>query len=71
MAMVPCKGPAGLIRRSSWPLCEGPMGGYRTTFLNQQYLFGLSGSGLEILNGRLDAASPWGYLNAFFPGQGV
>ena len=52
-------------------LCEGPMGGYEVTFLNQQYLFGLSGSGLEVSTGGWTPQAPWGYLSAYFPGQAL
>ncbi|PNE12917.1 MAG: hypothetical protein CR217_00030 [Beijerinckiaceae bacterium] len=52
-------------------LCEGPMGGYKVTFLNQQYLFGLSGSGLEVSTGGWTPQAPWGYLSAHFPGQAL
>jgi hypothetical protein len=47
------------------------MGGYKVTFLNQQYLFGLSGSGLEVSTGGWTPQAPWGYLSAHFPGQAL
>jgi hypothetical protein len=52
-------------------LCEGPMGGYVTTFLNQQYIFGLNGSGLEVSTGGATPQTPWGYLSANFPAQAL
>jgi Putative phage tail protein len=52
-------------------LCEGPITNYKTTFLNQQYLFGLTGSGLEQATGGSTPQAPWGYLQAFFPGQAL
>jgi Putative phage tail protein len=52
-------------------LCEGPINNYITTFLNQQYLFGLYGSGLEVATGGTTPQAPWGYLEAFFPGQAL
>ncbi len=52
-------------------LCEGPITNYNTTFLNQQYLFGLTGSGLEQATGGSTPQAPWGYLQAFFPGQAL
>jgi Putative phage tail protein len=52
-------------------LCEGPINNYDVTFLNQQYLFGLYGSGLEQATGGSTPQAPWGYLQAFFPGQAL
>jgi hypothetical protein len=52
-------------------LCEGPITGYQHTFLNQQYLWGLYGSGLEQATGGSTPQTPWGYLQAFFPGQAL
>jgi hypothetical protein len=52
-------------------LCEGPINNYDVTFLNQQYLFGLYGSGLEQATGGSTPQTPWGYLQAFFPGQAL
>ncbi|MGC2221977.1 MAG: phage tail protein [Methylocella sp.] len=47
------------------------MGGYDVTFLNQQYIFGLNGSGLEVSTGGATPQTPWGYLSANFPGQAL
>ncbi|MGH6846763.1 MAG: phage tail protein [Methylocella sp.] len=52
-------------------LCEGPIHGYRTTFLNQQFLFYLNGSGLEVATGGSTPQAPWGYLSANYPGQAL
>jgi hypothetical protein len=52
-------------------VCEGPINNYDVTFLNQQYLFGLYGSGLEQATGGSTPQAPWGYLQAFFPGQAL
>ena len=52
-------------------LCEGPINNYWTTFVNQQQLFQLYGSGLEQTTGGTTPQTPWGYLQAFFPGQAL
>jgi hypothetical protein len=52
-------------------LCEGPIQGYQHTIVNQQYLWGLYGSGLEQATGGWTPQTPWGYLQAFFPGQAL
>ncbi|MGH6834928.1 MAG: phage tail protein [Methylocella sp.] len=52
-------------------LCEGPINGYDVTFLNQQWLWGLYGTGLEQATGGATPQAPWGYLQAFFPGQAL
>ncbi|MGH6811315.1 MAG: phage tail protein [Methylocella sp.] len=50
-------------------LCEGPMGGYVRTFVNQQQTLLLNGTGLEVATGGSTPQAPWGYLSAHFPGQ--
>jgi hypothetical protein len=52
-------------------LCEGPINNYWSTFLNQQQLWGLYGSGLEQATGGSTPQAPWGYLQARFPGQAL
>jgi hypothetical protein len=52
-------------------LCEGPINNYQATILNQQYLYGLYGSGLEQATGGSTPQAPWGYLDAFFPYQAL
>jgi hypothetical protein len=39
-------------------LCEGPINNYDVTFLNQQYRFGLYGSGLEQATGGSTPQAP-------------
>jgi len=48
-------------------VCEGPINSYFITFLNQQFLFGLYGSGLEQATSGTTPQAPWGYLQAFGP----
>lgn len=48
-------------------VCEGPINNYFITFLNQQFLFGLYGSGLEQATSGTTPQAPWGYLQAFGP----
>jgi hypothetical protein len=52
-------------------LCEGPLNNYDVTFLNQQYLFGLYGPGWSKRRAAQRPQTPWGYLQAFFPGQAL
>ena len=52
-------------------LCEGPITDYFSTFINQYQTFGLYGSGLEQATGGSTPQAPWGYLQAFFPGQAL
>ena len=52
-------------------LCEGPINNFQATILNQQYLYGLYGSGLEQATGGSTPQAPWGYLDAFFPYQAL
>jgi hypothetical protein len=52
-------------------LCEGSINNYDYTVLNQQFLPGLYGSGLEQAAGGATPQTPWGYLQAFFSGQAL
>ncbi|HEY8033042.1 MAG TPA: phage tail protein [Methylocella sp.] len=52
-------------------LCEGPIGYIRSTFFNQQFYFGLNGSGIEQATLGYTPQTPWGYLQAYFPSQAL
>ncbi|MGH6794027.1 MAG: hypothetical protein ACREDH_02230 [Methylocella sp.] len=52
-------------------LCEGPIGGYVTTYFNQENLFRLDASGLETSTGGHTPQAPWSYLSANFPSQAL
>ncbi len=52
-------------------VCEGPIHYFRTAFLNQQYFFGLNFSGIEQAPLGNTPQTPWGYLQANFPGQAL
>ncbi len=52
-------------------LCEGPITSYFSSFVNQQEFFGLYGTGLEQGTGGSTPQTPWGYLQANYPGQAL
>ena len=52
-------------------VCEGPIFNIFSTFLNQEHLFYLSGTGLEQFTLGVTPQTPWGYLQTFFSGQAL
>jgi hypothetical protein len=52
-------------------VCEGPIRNYDGSFVNQQALYGLWGTGLEQSPYGLTPQAPWGFLQANFPGQAL
>jgi Putative phage tail protein len=52
-------------------VCEGPINYFAATLLNQSFFFGLGWTGLQQSPYGATPQTPWGYLQANFPGQAL
>ena len=60
-----------LYLRSFSGVCEGPINYFAATLLNQSFFFGLGWTGLQQSPYGATPQTPWGYLQANFPGQAL